>query len=94
MVLEQLVVNGIIAGSEYALLAIGLTLIFRILRIIHFAHGEVAMVRAYAALIVCAALAVSSCININISHKITEHKTIIHSIFIISICSLSSHTGI
>lgn len=41
MVFEQLVVNGIIAGSEYALLAIGLTLIFGILRLIHFAHGEV-----------------------------------------------------
>jgi len=49
MVLEQLVVNGIIAGSEYALLAIGLTLIFGILRLIHFAHGEVAMVGAYTA---------------------------------------------
>ena len=56
MVLEQLVVNGIIAGSEYALLAIGLTLIFGILRLIHFAHGEVAMVGAYAALVVSATL--------------------------------------
>ena len=52
MVFEQLVVNGIIAGSEYALLAIGLTLIFGILRLIHFAHGEVAMVGAYAAFVV------------------------------------------
>jgi branched-subunit amino acid ABC-type transport system permease component len=52
MVFQQLVVNGIIAGSEYALLAIGLTLIFGILRIIHFAHGEVAMVGAYVAFVV------------------------------------------
>ncbi len=52
MVFEQLFVNGIIAGSEYALLAIGLTLIFGILRLIHFAHGEVAMVGAYAAFVV------------------------------------------
>jgi branched-subunit amino acid ABC-type transport system permease component len=51
MVFEQLVVNGIIAGSEYALLAIGLTLIYGILRLIHFAHGEVAMVGAYAAFV-------------------------------------------
>ncbi len=54
MVWEQLVVNGIIAGSEYALLAIGLTLIFGILRLIHFAHGEVAMVGAYTAFVVSA----------------------------------------
>ena len=52
MVFEQLIVNGIIAGSEYALLAIGLTLIFGILRLIHFAHGEVAMVGAYSAFVV------------------------------------------
>ncbi|MBI2530333.1 MAG: branched-chain amino acid ABC transporter permease [Candidatus Diapherotrites archaeon] len=52
MVLEQLAVNGIIAGSEYALLAIGLTLIYGILRLIHFAHGEVAMVGAYSAFVV------------------------------------------
>ena len=52
MVFEQLVVNGIIAGSEYALLAIGLTLIFGILRLIHFAHGEVAMAGAYTAFVV------------------------------------------
>ena len=51
MVLEQLAVNGIIAGSEYALLAIGLTLIYGILRLIHFAHGEVAMVGAYSAFV-------------------------------------------
>jgi len=56
MVFEQLVVNGIIAGSEYALLAIGLTLIFGILRLIHFAHGEVAMVGAYTAFAVSSIL--------------------------------------
>ena len=56
MVFEQLVVNGIIAGSEYALLAIGLTLVFGILNLIHFAHGEVAMVGAYTAFVVSAVL--------------------------------------
>jgi len=52
MVFVQLFVNGIIAGSEYALFAIGLSLIFGTLRLIHFAHGEVAMVGAYAAFVV------------------------------------------
>lgn len=41
MVFEQLIVNGIIAGSEYALLAIGLTLIFGMLRLIYaFAFSQ------------------------------------------------------
>ena len=38
-ILQQLL-NGIIIGSSYALLAVGLTLIFGIMRIVNFAHGE------------------------------------------------------
>ncbi len=43
----QLIMNGVIAGGIYALLAIGFTLIYGILKIIHFAHGEVFMIGAY-----------------------------------------------
>ena len=43
----DLFINGLIIGSFYALMAIGLTLIFGILRIINFAHGEFYMVGAY-----------------------------------------------
>jgi branched-chain amino acid transport system permease protein len=38
-ILQQLL-NGAIIGSSYALLAVGLTLIFGIMRIVNFAHGE------------------------------------------------------
>jgi len=41
-------VNGLIIGLFYALMAIGLSLIFGILRIVNFAHGEFYMVGAYA----------------------------------------------
>jgi len=44
---SQLIMNGVIAGGIYALLAIGFTLIYGILKIIHFAHGEVFMIGAY-----------------------------------------------
>jgi branched-chain amino acid transport system permease protein len=44
----DLFVNGLIMGSFYALMAIGLTLIFGLLRIVNFAHGEFYMVGAYA----------------------------------------------
>ena len=36
----DLAVNGLITGLFYALMAIGLSLIFGILRIVNFAHGE------------------------------------------------------
>jgi len=42
--LIQQLMNGTIIGSSYALLAVGLTLIFGIMRIVNFAHGEFYMV--------------------------------------------------
>jgi len=41
-------VNGLIIGNIYALLAVGLALIFGVSRLINFAHGSVYLVGAYA----------------------------------------------
>lgn len=38
------IINGISAGGQYALIAIGYTLVYGILRLINFAHGDVFMV--------------------------------------------------
>lgn len=45
--IEQLVFNGIIAGSIYALIAIGFTVIYRTVKFFHFAHGVVYTAGAY-----------------------------------------------
>lgn len=45
----QLIINGIIAGSIYALIAIGFTVIYRTVKFFHFAHGVVYTVGAYLA---------------------------------------------
>src|SRR5215472_8839152 len=50
MLLQQLV-NGVMLGSTYALIAIGYTLIFGVLGLLHLAHGEVFMVGAFAGLV-------------------------------------------
>jgi branched-chain amino acid transport system permease protein len=49
MLLQQ-VINGIINGSIYALIALGMTMVYGVLKIIHFAHGAVYMLGAYIAL--------------------------------------------
>ena len=41
-------VNALILGSTYALLGIGLTLIFGIMRVVNFTHGELYALGAYA----------------------------------------------
>jgi len=43
----DLTVNGLIMGLFYALMAVGLSMIFGVLRIINFAHGEFFMIGAY-----------------------------------------------
>jgi len=44
--LAQVVVNGLLLGLLYTLLALGLTLLFSVLRVINFAHGELYMLGA------------------------------------------------
>jgi branched-chain amino acid transport system permease protein len=46
--LLQQIVNGISLGSIYALIALGYTMIYGVLRFINFAHGDVFMVGAFA----------------------------------------------
>jgi len=46
-VLEQQIINGLMLGASYAMVAIGYTLIFGVLRLLHFAHGEVFMLGAF-----------------------------------------------
>jgi branched-chain amino acid transport system permease protein len=46
--LQQLL-NGLSIGSQYALMAVGLAMVFGILRLINFAHGDLMMVAAYIA---------------------------------------------
>lgn len=41
------IVNGLIMGSSYAILAIGLTLIYGVLKLINFAHGDVYTIGAF-----------------------------------------------
>jgi branched-chain amino acid transport system permease protein len=48
MLALDLAINGLIIGTFYALMAIGLSLIFGILKVVNFAHGEFYMVGAYA----------------------------------------------
>ena len=45
----QLVISGLLIGSIYALMSMGLTLIFGVLRVVNFAHGEFLMIAMYGA---------------------------------------------
>jgi len=46
MLLQQ-IINGLTVGGVYALIALGYTLVYGILELINFAHGEIYMIGAY-----------------------------------------------
>jgi branched-chain amino acid transport system permease protein len=50
----QQLINGLTIGSIYALIALGYTMVYGILKLINFAHGDVYMVGAYAGFLISA----------------------------------------
>jgi branched-chain amino acid transport system permease protein len=58
--ITQLLVSGIMLGGIYALMSIGLTLIFGVLKIVNFAHGEFLMLAMYLAWTIVSLLGVSA----------------------------------
>ena len=57
--LPQVIINGVTLGTNYILMALGFTMIFGVLRIVNFAHGEFYMVGAFLVLTAMVKLEVS-----------------------------------
>jgi len=55
----ELLVGGLTRGSIYALIALGYTMVYGIIELINFAHGEIYMIGAFTALIVAGVLTVN-----------------------------------
>jgi branched-chain amino acid transport system permease protein len=58
--LLQQIVNGLSLGSIYALIALGYTMVYGVLRLINFAHGDVYMLGAFAGYFLANALELDS----------------------------------
>ncbi len=57
--LLELLIGGIIKGSLYALIALGYTMVYGIINLINFAHGEIYMIGAFVAFIVAGILSLA-----------------------------------
>ena len=56
----QQILNGLVAGSIYALVALGYTMVYGVMKLINFAHSEVFMVGTWTVLGVYTLLGVSA----------------------------------
>ena len=54
----ELFLSGLTRGSIYALIALGYTMVYGIIQLINFAHGEIYMIGAFTALIVTSVLTI------------------------------------
>ncbi len=61
----SLIVSGAVLGSIYALVALGYTMVYGILRLINFAHGEIFMAGTFGGYFVATALAAIGFLNLN-----------------------------
>lgn len=66
----QQLINGLALGAVYALIALGYTMVYGILQLINFAHGEVYMLGAYLGIIVLGVLTVPGIPEIGIALKL------------------------
>lgn len=59
----QQTINGLTLGAIYALIALGYTMVYGILELINFAHGEVVMVGAYSGILILGGLTFSGMVG-------------------------------
>jgi branched-chain amino acid transport system permease protein len=62
----ELFLGGLTRGSIYALIALGYTMVYGIIELINFAHGEIYMIGAFTALIIASVLAMSGMSGISV----------------------------
>jgi branched-chain amino acid transport system permease protein len=67
IVFLQSVLSGVLIGGVYALVGIGLTIIFGVMRVINFAHGELLMIGMYLTWILFTKLGIDPFVSILIS---------------------------
>ncbi|MCZ6553246.1 MAG: branched-chain amino acid ABC transporter permease LivH [SAR324 cluster bacterium] len=76
-ILGQQLVNGLILGSIYGLIAIGYTMVYGIIGMINFAHGEIYMIGAYLCAIFLALCGVFGVDSLPVALMITLFFTVL-----------------
>jgi branched-chain amino acid transport system permease protein len=73
-VLSQQILNGLTLGGIYALIAVGYTMVYGIIQLINFAHGEVYMLGAFLALTALFLLSVACCALLGLTVDLVAYR--------------------
>lgn len=76
-ILPQLIINGLIAGSIYALAASGFSLVYYVIKFLHFAQGATIAIAAYALFLFASQFGLNNVLSIIISIIIAIAATLI-----------------
>ncbi len=82
----QQMINGIALGSIYALLALGYTMVYGIVKLINFAHGDVLMLGAFAGYFILTAMGVVSLPTLLLAFVVSMVSCALIGIFIERTC--------
>lgn len=91
MEIIQQLLNGLTVGGIYALIALGYTMVYGIIKLINFAHGDIFMIGAFAgffAITLITDLFIGSLVASSIGAVVSEYKLIIAIISSIIFCGL------
>lgn len=92
-IMPQIIVCGILIGGVYALLSVGLTLIFGVLRIVNFAQGEFVMLAMFGSFWLHHLFKIDPYLSILIVVPIIFGLGILCEILVINVIFLSSHAA-
>lgn len=67
MIVLQYIINGILLGGIYAVLGVGMTMIFGIVKLTNLAHGEFVIIGAYASTLIAGAIGVDPILTLIIT---------------------------
>ena len=92
-ILIQNILNGLQWGSFYALIALGYTLVYGVLLLINFAHGDIFMVGAYIAFFVSMFFLGSGGFGLGLSPEVCFFLTLPATMFLTALVGVFFGTG-
>ena len=89
----QAVINGLLIGGIYALVSIGVTLIFGVVKIVNFAQGEFVMIGMYISFFLATQFGIDPILSLVVSMPVLSELSVLPFGFATLLCCSPSSSG-